>query len=256
MSSTTVNGGGSSRSSAGFTARLAHDIRGHASVILAYTDLLRGQATSADRDQEREEFLDTIERQCRELMALSGNLRLCRQIETDELPMEFRPLDMTAIVTGSLARWRARAAEREVELDWSGPPQIGVRGDAEHLERLIEELVHNAVVYTPCGQRATVSLLADDAALSIDLLSGGARLDPDELERIFQPFYRGTSATTASVAGHGLGLWISRAIVAAHGGALRAEILPGTGVRVRLSLPRHGGVLTACEPPPTATTSL
>ena len=130
----------------------------------------------------------------------------------------------------------AELAQDEVELttDVSGSLPA-VRGDRERLRQVIQNLVDNAVKYSPAGGRVRVSATADDGGVLIDVADEGPGIPAEDQQVIFEKF--GRSGGGAAKPGTGLGLFIARSIAEAHGGSLQVDSVPRRGSVFRLELP-------------------
>jgi signal transduction histidine kinase len=148
-------------------------------------------------------------------------------------------VDLAALAAESVEAARLRAQEEGVDLRLSAgdglPP---VRGDRSRLGQVIDNLVSNAVKFTPHGGSAEVRLGAPDGHVEIVVSDTGIGIPPEERERLFQRFFRARTATEAGIAGTGLGLAVSRAIVEGHGGSISLDPGDGPGTTFRVRLPR------------------
>lgn len=185
--------------------------------------------TLADPEDVRERFgrdLDEMESMVR------GTLALLRGLSDDEATQS---IDVDAL----LATIRGEFAEIGASVTVVGRTRGAFRGRPQALKRCITNLVSNAVHF---GGRATV-LLEDGAALMLRVRDEGPGLAPEELDRVFEPFYRVESSRNRDTGGTGLGLSIARDIAQAHGGTLRLRNRPERGLEAALTLPhaRRGG---------------
>src|SRR5262249_2824721 len=112
-----------------------------------------------------------------------------------------------------------------------------VLGEAGSLRRAVQNLVDNAVKYTPSGGKVGLSLLARNGQAHIVVQDTGIGIDPAETSRIFDPFVRLDAARSRDAGGAGLGLALVQAIVTAHGGSVEVESAPGAGSRFTIRLP-------------------
>jgi signal transduction histidine kinase len=114
-----------------------------------------------------------------------------------------------------------------------------VLGDHDRLGQLLDNLVSNAIKFTPADGDVLVHVGPGDdpRCAAVDVVDTGPGVDPGDLERLFERFYRAPEATAASVPGMGLGLTIVQAIARAHGGTVRVASRPGEGLAVHVELP-------------------
>jgi signal transduction histidine kinase len=157
-----------------------------------------------------------------------GALALFRGLDDDET---LAPVDINALV----ATIRTEFTEMGADVSATGLAQQPLPGKQQALKRCLTNLVANAVKF---GTRARI-IVEDDAALIIRVQDDGPGIPPEELERVFEPFYRVESSRNRETGGTGLGLSIARDVAQAHGGSLVARNLPGGGLEALLVLPRR-----------------
>src|SRR2546429_3375360 len=131
-------------------------------------------------------------------------------------PLEQDPIDLQLIATDAVADARAVAPQRDIKLTASGP--VIVNGDDTRLRQVLGNLVRNALVHTPPESPIDVTLTTEDSVARLSVTDHGPGLDPEEVDRIFEPFYRADPSRSRDSGGAGLGLSIVSAVVIAHGG--------------------------------------
>ncbi|MGB6451150.1 MAG: HAMP domain-containing sensor histidine kinase, partial [Steroidobacteraceae bacterium] len=181
--------------------------------------------TLADPEDTRERFgrdLDEMESMVR------GALALLKGLSDDEAA---RPIDVDAL----LATIQSEFAELGASVSVRGRMRGSCRGKPQALKRCLTNLVSNAINF---GARATILVEDGPAALTLRVRDEGPGLPPEELERVFEPFYRIESSRNRDTGGTGLGLSIARDIAQAHGGSLVVNNLPHRGLEAVLTLPR------------------
>jgi two-component system, OmpR family, phosphate regulon sensor histidine kinase PhoR len=134
---------------------------------------------------------------------------------------------------------RVLAEAHGVALEFKSVAPITIQGDREHLRRLLLNLVDNGIKYTPAGGRVTLTLQRDGEWAVLRVADTGIGLTREELEQIFQRFYRAPAAVDQGKEGSGLGLCIARSIAEAHGGHIRVESSPQQGSTFTVFLPLH-----------------
>jgi len=149
-----------------------------------------------------------------------------------------QPIDLDGLVAGVVARWRDVAAARQVDLGYSGLAGARVEADPLQLERAVTNLVANAVRYTRLHSQVTVSLHGGTRGFELRVSDCGPGIPEEDLERIFERFYQ--SPLTRQSAGTGLGLYLTRQIVTAHGGRIHAYNNPEQGCTFVIALPGRG----------------
>ncbi len=210
---------------------VSHELRSPLARLQAAIGLVR-------QDPQRlEASLERIEREVGRLDALVGEVLTLARLEGGTAAGGDERVDFADLVANVAAdaRFEAEAAGRKVELD--SEDGVLVRGRAELLHRAVENVIRNAVKYTAPGTpvRVKLSTVADPPRALLTVRDHGPGVAPDEIERIFEPFYR--SAGESSAQGFGLGLAIAHGAVLAHGGAIRASNAEGGGLRLEIQLP-------------------
>jgi two-component system sensor histidine kinase BaeS len=130
-----------------------------------------------------------------------------------------------------------RAAEQNVDLQASSPPDHFITADYDRLDQALSNLVANALRHTPAGGRITLHALSTPAQVRITVADTGSGIPLQDLPFIFDRFWKGDRARTRDGAGSGLGLAISRQLLRAHGGDIQVTSLPGKGTIFTLELP-------------------
>lgn len=149
--------------------------------------------------------------------------------------LDLREIDLARLVAETLEAYRHSAAEKGIQLTLKGSP-ARVRADRRQLARVISNLLSNAVKYMPGPGLIELCCVGSEAGVTLSVSDTGFGLDADELSRLFGKYSR--LHRSLGIPGTGLGLYISRAIVAAHGGTITAESEPGRGSTFTVWLPR------------------
>lgn len=199
----------------------SHELRTPISHVKGFVSSLRQPDVEWD-EEVRQDFLAEIERETDRLAKLIGDLLDMTRLESGGLDqIERAPVSPAALVDGGLDRVRSlvRGHNVQVEVD---PNLAPVLGDAAQLERVVANLAENAAKFSPPGSTIRISGTQVDGTVELRVEDEGPGIAVDQLEQVFEKFYRGRNGT-ASVPGTGLGLSICRRIVEAHGGRIRAE---------------------------------
>ncbi|GFN28462.1 hypothetical protein ADE_41600 [Achromobacter denitrificans] len=198
---------------------------------------LRLAAELARRKDERQDLqLDRIERECERLDSLVGNtLRLAR---LGALPVPTDTLDLAEIVSAVVEDARYEAGGRQIRIAWDPHPPVPLVGDRCSLASAIENVLRNALRFAPAHSAIRVRLLVSAREACLEIEDRGPGVAHEELESLFEPFYRTTSGARKPGSGAGLGLSIAHAAVAAHKGRMSARNMSPQGLSVRLELPR------------------
>lgn len=209
---------------------IAHELRSPLARLRLGVELAR-------RKDERQDLqLDRIERECERLDALVGStLRLAR---LGALPSPTEMLDLAEVVDDVVQDARFEAGDRDITIGWRRPAPLRVAADRDSLASAIENVLRNALRFTPAGGAIQVRLLADAGEASLEIEDSGPGAPEKELAYLFEPFYQSAANADASPGGAGLGLSIARAAVAAHKGRISARNVAPNGLSVRIELPR------------------
>ncbi len=209
---------------------IAHELRSPLARLRLGVELAR-------RKDERQDLqLDRIERECERLDALVGStLRLARM---GALPSPTETLDLAEVVDDVVQDARFEAGDRDITIGWRRPAPLRVAADRDSLASAIENVLLNALRFTPAGGAIQVRLLAVAGEASLEIEDSGAGAPEKELAYLFEPFYQSAANADVPQGGAGLGLSIARAAVAAHKGRISARNVAPNGLSVRIELPR------------------
>ncbi len=217
----------------GFVALVSHEVRTPLTSILGYLELLAEQ----DLTDEQRSYTNTIGRNSHRLLRLINDLLFIAQIEDGQMTVEHDQVDLAAILADALDAAAPAAKAGEVELAAAVTANLPITGDRDRLAQLADNLISNAVKFTPAGGTVEVAAGATSGAVWLEVRDTGIGINAEDQERLFNKFFRTRVATKASIQGTGLGLAISKAIVHAHGGTIEVESAEGAGTTFRVSLP-------------------
>jgi signal transduction histidine kinase len=217
-----------------FLSMVTHDIKGPLTVILGYTELL------SDPDERPSpailaDTLGRIRESGEQIHALVSNFVELARIEAGAHRVELHPVDLGEVVGRLVANHAPRARRKGVELVLAPGAVPLVPGDRPQLERVLLNLLGNAIKYTPKGGRIVLRMDASDDAITVAVQDTGPGIAADDLGGIFERYRR---APASRVEGVGLGLFIARTIARAHGGDVEVVSTPGEGSTFTLRLPR------------------
>jgi signal transduction histidine kinase len=225
-----------------FFALVSHELRTPLTSIIGYLELVLEDADSLEPNHRR--FLGVVDRNARRLLRLVGDLLFVAHVEAGRLALEIGDVDLPTLTTEAVEAARPRAEAKELTLSVSAEALPPMAGDRDRLAQVLDNLVSNAVKFTPDGGRVNVRLTASDGEALVEVQDTGVGIPAPEQDRLFERFYRATTATERAIPGVGLGLTIAKAIVEAHGGALDFDSVEGAGTTFRVHLPLK-------DPPPT-----
>lgn len=220
-----------------FVGLISHELRTPLSSILGYLELLRD-----DEDQplteEQLKYLGVAERNAHRLLRLVGDLLFTAQVESGKFPLELREVELETIVSASVETAKPLAAAAGIELHVELPDARAiVTGDPTRLGQALDNLVSNAVKFTPRDGSITIGLAIDGPNVIVTVRDTGMGIPEAELDKLFSRFFRATTATRNAVPGVGLGLTITKAIITAHGGEMGVRSEEGVGTEFSVTLP-------------------
>ena len=221
-----------------FVALVSHELRTPLTSIRGYLELvLDGEA--GDVSDEQRQFLGVVERNADRLLALVGDLLFLAQIEAGKLSLEVGAVDLGAVASESIDAARPLADDKDITLSLAIGPVPLLAGDGARIGQLVDNLVSNAIKFTPEGGRVDVRARARNGTAVIEVRDSGIGIPVDEQERLFERFFRSSNAAERQIPGTGLGLAISKAIVEAHGGKIAVKSEVDVGTTFKVSLPVH-----------------
>jgi signal transduction histidine kinase len=230
-------------------ANVNHEIRTPLSMILLVVDQARANPNSVEPAQ-RARNLVMIETAARKLLRLVDEMLLLAQGREGDLPLRMMVVDLGDLVAKIAQSWEVAARAAELDLAVDTQKESWVRADPDALERVVSNLVSNAVKYTPRGGAVALTVAHDGTRARISVRDNGIGIDDELRQRLFGRFERGKPAIDRGVAGSGLGLSLARDLVAAHSGTIDVDSTVGAGTTVRVSLPlvAHAGDAIAVSP--------
>ena len=225
-----------------FLSIAAHELKTPLTALKGGAQLLRRRQLRGQLDPERLlSGLDTLIRSIDRLSTLTDDLLDVARLRTGQLPLLAQPLDLVALTAEAVGNIRDREdGDDRLTLD-ADPALPPVLADSARIEQVIDNLLDNAIKYSPEGGTVAVTVRAEGAGVLLGVRDSGIGLPPEATELIFEPFGRAANAATSTLPGMGLGLFICRSIVERHGGWIRAESAgEGRGTMVRCWLPFAG----------------
>jgi len=218
-----------------FVAAVSHELRTPLTSISGFLEMLG--------DQEHElgdagrTYLDVIRRGTTRLQRIVEDLLLVAQIEANRLELDPAPADLAELAAAAVEAALPAAAEQGIELVLDARGALPLEADAGRLGQVLDNLVSNALKFTPAGGSVMLSARNGDGRLHVEVTDTGIGIPQEELGQLFSRFYRASTATRRAIPGTGLGLVIARAIVEGHGGTIALESREGQGTRVTVTLP-------------------
>jgi two-component system, OmpR family, phosphate regulon sensor histidine kinase PhoR len=220
-----------------FVANVSHELRTPLTVIKGNVDtLVTDHATMGEGDRIR--FLLTTQRHTERLNSLLDDLLLLSRLESGHPRLQREPVALETLLADLLADYRSRPAAVRHELRGDVTPGLpAVAADPLRLSQVFENLLDNAIKYSPAGSTVTVSIRLQDREVVVTVRDTGPGIPERDLPHIFERFYRVEKGRSRDQGGTGLGLSIVKHIVQLHGGRTWAESTLGQGTAVSFSVP-------------------
>jgi PAS domain S-box-containing protein len=211
-------------------AMLAHDFKGPLTTIVGFADVL----AEDDRfDQEARQYLGMISSSAMRLASLATDTLALSRLEQNELTLVIGSVDLAALVREVV---RVFSVTRPIELRTSGRSLV-VSGDVDRLRQVVENLIGNAIKYSPGGEPIEVMLRGRHDDVELVVRDRGIGIPENEQRKLFGRFARASNARALGISGTGFGLYLSRTIVELHGGTIEVESAEGQGSTFRVVVP-------------------
>jgi two-component system sensor histidine kinase/response regulator len=192
----------------------------------------------AEEQRGHVDRLELLNSQTARLGRLVDELLDVSRIESGKLEFHWAPVDLSQLLTEVAARMQMSSADHRIQVDVGDEPLAPVEADRDHLEQVLDNLVSNAIKFSPSGSTIDVRLRDQADVVHISIHDSGIGIPPDQLEAVFGLFYQADDPVLRRTGGMGLGLYISREIITRHGGRIWAESEPGHGSTFVVALPK------------------
>lgn len=230
------------RSLEDFIAIAAHDLRQPLTALYGRAQLLARRARQGGSAESLIPGIETLVVQTRRSVQLSENLLDIARLETGEFQLKRERFNLVTLAQQAVDDAQMNAPAHTFIFE--APPQLTFYGDASRLGQVLRNLLDNAAKYTPADRGAVEFNLfekqvdGEPGVVQITVLDAGIGVSEDELPHLFERRFRAANAAASSISGTGLGLYITRQIVEAHGGTIRAERGPIAGLAIQIVLPQ------------------
>lgn len=219
-------------------AQVSHDLRTPLASIRGYLESLQMKGESLPAD-ERAAFVEIALSECQRLNRQIDALFELASLEARESEPQLEPFALTELIHDVVRKHQPRADENGAVVDLDAPADAPFAfGDVGLTERVLDNLIDNAIDHTAAGGHVRISVSRHDEMIAVTVTDDGPGIATDDLPRIFEPFYRG-GGETGDRSHAGLGLAIARRIMDLQHGEIRAESTPGQGATFRFRLPIH-----------------
>ncbi len=228
-----------------FVSVTTHQLRTPLSAVKwTFHMLLQGSLGPTTPDQHN--FIEKGYESTQRMIAIINDLLNVDYMEADRSDYNFLPVDLLPLIESILFEFTNQAESKKITLKFDKPSSVlpPVAADPIKLSMVLENLLDNAIKYTPQGGQVTVSMSDDRmnsarSNLEVVISDSGIGIPPAERDKIFPRFFRGSNAIKVQTDGTGLGLFISQDIIEKHGGAIWFESAVGKGTQFHFSIPVH-----------------
>jgi two-component system, OmpR family, phosphate regulon sensor histidine kinase PhoR len=219
-----------------FVANVSHELKTPLAAIRGYAETLQDGALEEPATSRR--FIERILMQCRRLQALLDDLLTLSRLESVTPALDREPVDLQEVIQRSVEMLSSGAQERQVRLEVEARNDVPpILGDADGLERLVLNLLDNAIKYNRPEGTVALRLFQSEGQAILEVSDSGIGIPQDALTRIFERFYRVDKGRAREEGGTGLGLAIVKHVTQAHGGQVEVESRIGKGTTFRVKLP-------------------
>jgi signal transduction histidine kinase len=217
-----------------FLGLVSHELRTPLTSIRGYTEMLKEEKL----EDAQQSYLEVIDRNAGRLLSLVEDLLLMAQIQSGGLPLELGEVILNDLIARSSEEAQPFATSKQIALNIDTQPDIATQGDPVRLGQVLDNLVSNAIKYTPHHGGVSITMTRTGDTATIAVSDTGIGIPKDEQAQMFGRFFRTTNARDSGIEGTGLGLAITRGIVEAHGGTITFDSIEGAGTTFRITLPR------------------
>jgi signal transduction histidine kinase len=219
-----------------FVALISHDLRTPLTSIIGYVELAL-EDSDTQLDEERRGYLQIVSRSSERLLRLVDDLLFVARLQAGRLVLGRSELDLCVIAEQATQEARPRAEGKEITLEFTGGSPVAISGDKGRIFQLLDNLISNAIKFTPAGGRIDVRAVVEGTDAVLEVSDTGIGIGPGEAQLVFDRFFRSSRVVAEQVPGTGLGLFIARAIVEAHDGTIAVSSRDGGGATFRVELP-------------------
>jgi signal transduction histidine kinase len=231
-----------------FVAVVSHELRTPLTSIIGYVEMIADDEQGA-LSGDQLSYFEVVKRNADRLHTLVSDLLLVAETDNGNLRLDLQVVDLETLVNESVEAAQAAAARNDVALVASAG-SVRLSGDRVRLAQMLDNLISNAIKFTPAGGRVSIRTRTSGDAAIVEVEDSGVGISAADRQHIFERFYRARGPVRDLVTGAGLGLAITKGIVEAHGGSIgvQSQVGVGTTFRVRLPLGKTPAVVAATSP--------
>lgn len=218
-----------------FLSVASHELRTPLTTIKGYTQLL-AQTVDDLQPEERATYLNAVLGEIERMMGLISELLDVSRIETNRLQIHPQSIPWLPFIEGRVSAFRVQHPARLIHFDVNAA-ETTVVADPDRMRQVVDNLLSNALKYSPEGSDIDVRVAREDGHVATSVTDHGIGIPKDEIPQLFERFHRARNVSSRYYGGLGLGLYIARAIVEAHGGEITVESEEGSGSTFTMRLP-------------------
>lgn len=221
-----------------FVSVVSHELRTPLTAICGYLEIVLGEEPGP-LNEEQKRFLEIAGFSSEQLLRVVGDLLLIGKVEGGQLALEIAEIDLGSMLEACIVAAKPSADEKQIGLRLTSGKVPPVAGDRGRLSQALGNIISNAIKFTEDGQ-VDVRLRSEVDRVVIEVVDTGTGVPEAEVDHLFVPFFRASTATRQAIPGTGLGLSIAKEIVEAHGGSISVDSEEGYGTLFRVELPTNG----------------
>lgn len=218
-----------------FISTVSHELKTPVALIKGYAGTLRREDAKWDPKVIRDS-LEVIEDEADRLTELIENLLAASKLQAERMRLDLGEVQIDQLAANVVERFKTQTTKHQFALSFSGAFPV-IQGDEVRLRQVLDNLVSNAIKYSPDGGTITLGGEVDDRYATIFVRDQGAGIPEADQEHVFERFYRVDGPLSKKTKGTGLGLYLAKAVVEAHGGTIRVKSKPGGGSTFYFTIP-------------------
>jgi PAS domain S-box-containing protein len=220
-----------------FIALVSHELRTPLTSIRGYLELVMDDAAAAGQPEEQRDWLTIIDRNADRLLGLVEDLLISAQAHSGSLALTESEFDIGTVVRQCAEACAPAASAKGIRFECVTEPDLLIMGDPGRMAQAVDNLVSNALKFTPAEGRVELLASRSEAGVRIEVADTGMGIPADDQDRLFDRFFRTARAQDEAIVGAGLGLSIAKAIVEAHRGRISYHSIEGEGTTFTVDLP-------------------
>ena len=224
-----------------FLANMSHELRTPLNAIIGFSEVLI-ERMFGELNEKQADYLSDIHTSGKHLLSLINDILDLSKVEAGRMELEISEFDLPAALQNALTLVRERAQRHGLKLEVEVEPGLGMfHADERKFKQIMVNLLSNAVKFTPEGGRVSVRARLNGPVAEVSVSDTGVGIAPEDQTLVFEEFRQAGKDYTRKAEGTGLGLALTRRLVALHGGEIRLESAPGQGSTFTFTLPIHHG---------------